>query len=90
MRERVFIAHNLLCILEILPRSHLKADFRTRAGFAFTRFVDVKKTDYGTLLHKTSCVPLTVLNLPDLCPPEECFSRLKAETALTQQASSSI
>lgn len=52
--------------------------------------VDVKKTDYGILLHKTSCVPLAVLNLADLSPPEERFSRLKAGTALTQQASSSI
>lgn len=90
MWEQVFIAQNLLCILEILPRSHLKADFRTRAGFAFTRSVDVKKTDYGTLLHKTSCVPLMVLNPPDLRAPEERFSRLKAEPALARQASSSI
>lgn len=90
MWEKVFIAHNLLCILEIPPRSHLKADFGTRAGFAFTRSVDVKKTDYKTLTHKTSCVPLMALNLPDLCPPEQRFSRLKAEAALAQQASSSI
>lgn len=89
MWERVFIAHNLLCILGILPRSHLKAGVHM-CRICLHTSVGVKKMDYGTLLHKTSYVPLTVLNLPDLSPPEERLSWLKGETALTQQASSSI